>query len=275
MPDFDFFDLPDPTQRGFVIVADEKVLDCPLPNWTGDTPLLYSDIAASAAYKWIVHGCTVQTELQNYRLIHSAKAGKMQRSFYFAPTRTDEERETHFGKERWIKRMWSWPTVLLKLWFEKGLLPLTAVTADGDIATADRVHDRMKLRPGNQYPTWFRIRRFWSDEPFAKNEQQILPVTDSIAWSFDGSRGSLPEVLHSGCRFPSFQTSGEIIPGAGTINTDAVGELVAQEYPPTPMTDWEPYVLEDDRKEVIPGGLLEERILVEAFPPIDDREITA
>lgn len=273
--DFDFFDLPDPRERGFVIVADEKDLGHPLPDFLNlDSPVLYSHLEASADYKWITHGSTVVGDLRSYRLIHAAKAGKMKRSFYFCPARTEEQRETAIGKDRWVKRPWSWPTVLLKLLFEKGKLPLSAITSAGDIETAARVHPQARYRPGNQYPTWFRIRKFWSDEPFEKNDMHLLPTTDAVSWAFDGSSGSFPECLHPGCRFPTINGTGEIIPNAGTIDTDEIGaELDVKEFPPTPMTDWEPYVLEDTRREIIPDGLAELRILVEAFPPIDDREI--
>jgi hypothetical protein len=273
--DFDFFDLPNPRERGFVIVAEEKPSDHPLPDWLDlDAPVLYSALEASADYKWITHGSTVAGDLRGYRLIHAAKAGKMKRAFYFCPSRRDEQREAAIGKERWIKRPFYWPTVLLKLQFEKGNLPLSAINAAGEIMDGARVHPQSRSRPGNQYPTWFRIRRFWSDEPFEKNDMHLLPTTDSISWAFDGSSGSFPECLHPGCHFPMINTSGEIIPNAGTIDTDEVADMDVREYPPTPMTDWEPYVLEDTRKEIIEGGLAEERILVEAFPPIDDREIS-
>ncbi len=44
---------------------------------------------------------------------------------------------------------------------------------------------------------------------------------------------------------------------------------MAQEYPPTNMTDWEKHVVEDSRYQV--SGMYF-RQLVEAYPPVDDRE---
>jgi hypothetical protein len=64
-----------------------------------------------------------------------------------------------------------------------------------------------------------------------------------------------------------------VIPNAGTVDKGVGGVILEQEFPPTPMEDWEVYPVEDTRREVIPGGLMEHRILVEAIPPIDDREV--
>lgn len=261
---FDWFDTPNPTERGFFIDAGESDQECPIPDFLNTTVLF------SSCPDWITHGARVIPALQGYRLIHAEKSGKLQRRFYFGRTRTATERDEAF-KTRWVKRMWHWDTVLLKLWFEEGSLPLTAVDADGEIQTANRVHERSKYRQGKMYPTWFRIRHFLSEQPFPR-KRQVTPITDSIHWSFDGHRGSFPECLHPGARFPSYQTSGNVIFGAGTPSVEIGSDIVAQEYPPTSMQDWEKYPIEDDRREVIAGGLMEHRILVEAIPPIDDRE---
>lgn len=259
---FDWVDTPKPTERAFAITAKEGVSDV-IPDFLNTTVLW------STCPKWIKSAETIPLSLQGYRLIHAAKSGYQKRTFYFGYVRTALERKTAF-KTRWVKRMHSWPTVLLKLWFEEGRLPLSGVDSDGNISSAKRVHQRAKFRPGNMYPTWFKIRHFLSETPFPRKGSQSVPMTDSIQWSFDGNSGSFPECQHPGARFPAYQTSGNVIFGAGTPSVEIGSDLVAQEFPPTPMPDWGKYVVEDTRNEVM--GTMEHRILVEAYPPIDDRE---
>lgn len=261
---FDYHDTPDPRERIFSVVAKEPPTAGEIPDFLNAT-VLWSDCPS-----WIKNAERVPASMHGWRLIHSQKAGFQQRRFFFGRVRTNAERRRAF-KTRWVKRMHSWPTVLLNLWFEEGNLPLSAVDSSGNIASAKRVHPRMRYRPGNMYPTWFRIRHFLSDVPFGKKNMQSIPITDSIQWSFDGSNGSFPECLHPGATFPSYQTSGAVVFGAGTPQAGGIGsEIVAQEFPPTPLQDWQKYVIEDTRNEVM--GTMEHRILVECFAPIDDRE---
>jgi len=259
---FDWVDTPNPAERGFSIVAKEDINDV-LPDFINSV-VLWSDCP-----KWIKNAESIPSSLQGYTLVHSAKAGYQKRAFIFGRTRTVEERNTPYTVN-WVKRMEYWPTVLLKLWFEKGNLPLASQDVSGNILNAARTHPRSRTRDGKMYPTWFKISDFLSERPWPRREQRSpTPITDSINWSFDGCSGSLPECLHPGCRFPQYQTSGQVLFGAGTIETSIGGDLVAQEFPPTPMTDWEKYPTEDSTQNI--GGFWH-RQLVEACPPIDDRE---
>lgn len=268
MPDstFDWHDTPDPTQRLFSFVAKEPPTALTIPDF------LNSSVTWATCPKWVKEAEKVPSSLQGWRLVHAQKAGFQQRRFYFAEIRTTSQRRTPF-KTRWVKRMHSWPTVLLNLWFEEGNLPLSAVDSSGNIQSAKRVHERVRYRPGNMYPTWFRIRHYLADTPFGKKNMQTIPITDSIQWSFDGSSGSFPECLHPGAKFTAYQTSGAVVFGCGTPEAGGVGsDLVVQEYPPTPMRDWQKHVIEDTRNEVM--GTMEHRILVEAFAPLDTRDDT-
>lgn len=263
---FDWHDTPDPRVRLFSIVAKEPPTAGPIPDFLNTT------VTWATCPKWIKEAEAVQPSYQGWRLVHAQKAGYQSRRFYFAEIRTQSQRRTPF-KTRWVKRMFSWPTVLLNLWFEEGNLPLSGVDASGNITSAKRIHERVRYRPGNMYPTWFRIRHFLADTPFGKKNRQQIPITDSIHWSFDGSSGSFPECLHPGARFTAFQTSGKVVFGCGTPETGGVGsDLVTQEFPPTPMQDWQKYVIEDTRNEVM--GTMEHRILVEAYAPLDTRDET-
>jgi hypothetical protein len=256
---FDWVDTPNPAERGFAIIAKEGPQD-ELPDFN-TSAIYWSDCP-----QWIKAAETVPTALQGYTLLHSEKADYQKRRFVFGKTRTDLERNTPF-QVSWVKRMQFWPTVLIKLWFEQGNLALTSKAADGNV-----VHVRSKSRDGALYPTWFKTSRFLSERPWPRSTHRSpTPITDSISWSFDGSSGSFPECLHPSCRFPRFQSSGKVLYDTGTEATEIGGDLVAQEFPATPMTDWEVYPVEDTPQN-ISGYWFRE--LVEAYPPIDDRENT-
>lgn len=265
---FDFWDTPHPVEQGFMIEAGQKIDSTPLVDYTKEI-VLFSNLPA-----WVTHNAQVPTSLQGYRLVHAEKSGLMTRRFYFARVTTPEERKTPIKKERWTKRMWPWPTVLLKLWAEKGIIPNTSVDASGNLVSTDSLHERVRYRKGDSYPTWFRITEYMSEAGFGKEGSlQIVPITDSIHWSFDGFSGSFPDCMHPGVQVPNRQMSGQVLFGFGTPTKEVGGDIVSQDYPPTPMEDWEDYVIEDDRKVVM--GLMEHRTLVEAYPPIDDREVQA
>lgn len=254
---FDWVDTPNPAERAFSITAKEGVSDM-IPDFLSNA-VLWRDCPA-----WIKNAESIPESLQGYTLVHALKADYQKRTFIFGRTRTDQERNTPF-QVSWVKRMQFWPTVLLKLWFEQGNLSLSSKQSDGSV-----VHVRSKVRDGATYPTWFKTSRFLSERPWPRNmHRSPTPITDTVNWSFDGSTGNIPECLHPGCRFPRIQSSGKVLFGAGTPEVEIGSDAMAQEFPATPMTDWEVYPVEDTPQN-INGFWFRE--LVEAFPPIDDRE---
>lgn len=254
---FDWVDTPNPAERCFSITAKEDA-NSEIPDFLNQV-VLWSDCPA-----WIKLAEVVPAALQGYTLIHTVKAGYQLRSFIFGRTRTEKERNTPF-QVTWVKRMQYWPTVLMKLWFEQGNLSLSSSGGAGNV-----MHVRSKSRDGAMYPTWFKTSRFLSERPWPRSTNRSpTPITDSISWSFDGSSGSFPECLHPGCRFPRFQSSGNLVFGAGTTDVEIGSDAMVQEYPATSMTDWDIYPVEDTSQN-INGFWFRE--LVEAYPPIDDRE---
>lgn len=260
---FDWWDTPNPTERGFVIEAAENDRDCDIPNFL-DAVVTFADCP-----RWIKNACEVHTPLQSYRLVHAAKAGKMVRSFYFARVRSEQERAVHFA-ETWQKRPFPWPTVLLKLWAEEGRIPLSAVDTDGNIINEPSKLVRTRYKPGGQFPTWFRTRHYLSEKPFPRSSAQRVLITDAIHWEFDGERGGFPECLHPGVVVPNDDSTGAVVAGFGTPSVEIGGDIVEQKHPPTGSQNWDRYVLEDTRTPVL-GYLMQHRIKVEVFPPQDFR----
>ncbi len=257
---FDWVDTPNPTERAFTITAKEGVSDM-IPDFYNNV-VLWSDCP-----QWIKKAEAIPESLQGYTLVNAAKADYQKRTFTFGKTRTPEERNRPYHVE-WELRPKEWPTVLYKLWFEEGSIPKSGVDAKGGILTVPSLLERSKFRRAGVYPTWHRISRYLAERPFAK-VQHIAPITDTIKYSFEGIDGGFPDCLHPDCRFPQIQNSTKVLFGAGTTGVEIGGDVVAQFYPATNMTDWEKHVIEDSRYPV--GGMYF-RQLVEAYPPIDDRE---
>lgn len=266
-PRFEWHDLPSTPHdknRSFAIYTPQIELQ---------QDIVLPDLAVTWAEspKYVRDVERVKESLQGYKLRHHEKAGQG-RLFYYGKVLTEEERVTPFLE--WpVRRMHFWPTVLLKLWFEQTTaVPLSGPNADGSIATTPRLLDRAKYRDGDSYPTTFIIRQYLSDEPWPSSRfKTVIPLTDSVRWNFLSNQGSFPECLHPKCTFPSFQTTGSVLFGAGTESSEIGGDIVAQEFPATPMEDWEKYVVEVSTNHILGQWFYEEII---ALPPIDDREVT-
>lgn len=257
---FDWVDTPNPTERAFTITAKESVYD--------EIPDFYNNVVLWAdCPQWIKKAESIPETLQGYTLVNAVKADYQKRTFTFGKTRTLQERMTPYHVE-WELRPKDWPTVLYKLWFEEGQIPLSAVDSSGKIQSTKSLLERSKFRRGSVYPTWHKISRFLAERPFPKT-QPLAPITDTINYSFEGISGSFPDCLHPDCTFPQIQGSTNVVFGAGTASVEVGGDVIAQFYPATNMTDWEKHVIEDSRYPV--SGMYF-RQLVEAYPPIDDRE---
>lgn len=264
---FDWWDTPNPTERGFVIEAGEpqphSLADCQLPDFV-KTVVTWADCP-----DWIKHAAGVPQALQGYRLIHAQKAGPMKRHFFFAKVRTDAERVVPIAPASWKLLPFRWDTVLKKLFAQEGSIPLSGVNVNGDLVTAENWQTKVRLKPGGIYPTWHRTRMYLSEKPWPRASKVKVPLPASIHWDLDGLVGGLPSVLHPGVVVENSNVSGAIKSGFGTVDTDHGSEFVQQNYPPTNMVDWVKHVIEDDRQKVV-GHLMELRIVVDVLPP-DER----
>jgi len=213
---------------------------------------------------WIknVEAITVPA-LKTYVLRMQTQAGEG-RLFTYGPVLTQVDRDTPFRPPYHKRQQYYWPTVLSKLWFERHA-----------VSGQEVILDRDKHRVGQTYPTVFETREYFSDVPWDKLKfSKLFPITDTVSWNMGSNKGSFPECLHPDCAFPSQQltTTGSVMYGAGTVASDAdIGyDLVQQQYPATPMTDWERYVVDVQTFSVL--GMWH-MIETWALPPIDDREV--
>jgi hypothetical protein len=227
----------------------------------------------SACPDWLQKVERVIAPLQAYKLTWHAQAGTG-RVFYFGKVKTDEERRTPYFEQR-VRRLHYWPTVLLKQWFNQdNTIPLSGLKADGTVGTLPRVFEHSIIRKGGQMPTTFLIRHYLSDEPFPPSFcTRLFPLTDRVAWNFQGSSGSYGDCLHPKITYPcSTVGTGNVLFGAGTTEVEIGAEGQKQVFPATTMEDWEKYTAEFTPNQVLGQWWAEE---VVALPPIDDREESA
>jgi hypothetical protein len=213
---------------------------------------------------WVRSVQAVNAGLRDYVLRMHQKAGRG-RLFFYGKKLTAEELRTPYRKT-FERRQQFWPTVLLKLWFDK-------VTVDVGGKPQDQVFDHAKYREGQTYPTVFQTNFYQSDTQWLKARfSRLFPLTDTIKWAFPSNQGSFPECLHPLCTFPgSTDSTRAQVFGAGTPEIEIGGDYVKEIFPATSMQDWEKYTVEITKSEAF--GMYDYAETV-ALPPIDDREVT-
>jgi hypothetical protein len=210
---------------------------------------------------WIKTVQAIPPTLQDYVLRDHAASGDGGRVFIFGPVLTTQQKTTPFRPAYHNRRQQYWPTVLLKLWFEKH-----------QINGQDVILERMLHRDGQTYSTVFETLEYITDVQRSKTQlSRLQQITDSIHWNLGSNSGSVPECLHGDVSFQNFTASGSgsVLFGCGTVESGIAGQQSKQEFPATPMTDWERYPVEIQSNYVMGYW---HYIETWAIPPIDGRE---
>ncbi len=247
MKNFDWIDLPDPTKRGFVVIARESDRECDIPDFLGST-VLYSDCP-----RWITNAAQVISELQGYRLIHAEKAGELLRRFVFAPPLTREAAQTPYRSYYETEPSMFWPAVWLSSRFFRSF-------------DDDRYSTRSQYKPAYQGPTRVLIEEFYSPTPFeiplyapmadgAVNEDIGIELssTGGVLYWLSFGRFSLEPCLH-----PAFNISVPINPSitVGIVEyTAAYANAEGTHY-----EDWPDSLVIDDRQNQVLGGWVRRRV---------------
>lgn len=243
---FDWVDLPDPTKRGFSILATESDRDVDIPDFIG-TPTTFADCP-----DWITREAKVISPLDAYLLIHASKAGLMQRQFIFVPPLTREAAQTPYRSYYETEPSMFWP----KVWLSQKIYRRV---------DNDKYNIRSQYRDAYQGPTRVLIEEFYSPTPFeiplylpladgAVNEEIGVEITVGFStywWSF----GSF--VLDS-CLHPTFAITVPIDPGitVGVIEYTTAHAIAAGTY----YTDWPETLVIDDRQRQVLGGWIRRRV---------------
>lgn len=257
---FDFFDLPAPTRRGFVVTAKEDNLSDTIPDFL-DTTVLWSDCPA-----WVKKAFEVRGDFQSYRLVYAKKSGYQLRSFYFAPPITTEEAETPFRTYYETEPSMFWPKVLLSIQSYKRLE-----------SSSDAFVSRPRYKEAYQGPTRVRIEEFYSPTPFEIPVYE--PMIDRGLNDEIGVNVSAPIIL-------GVSSGGNYWYSVGTLNLEpclhsAISIGVVLDPPvvvnigfnsniyysfaylfdgATNFVDWPDEVVIDDRQREVLGGFVRRRV---------------
>lgn len=237
---FDWFDTPNPTERGFVVTAKEDELDDTIPDFR-TTPTTWSDCPA-----WIKRACEIRGDLQDYVLSHTAKGGPQLRNFYFTKAKTAEQAATAISSNYDVDPSSYWPPVLLRI--EQYARP------DGTWTL------KPIYKEAYSGPMHVLIEEFFSPTPHAISlPTSMRPqgvddvVRPNAPFDFSIGRLVLKECLHGPINL-ALPLDPPIVDGAVTYLN---GVLYV---PATNLTDWPATIVLDDRQRQVLGGWLRRRV---------------
>lgn len=233
---FDWFDLPDPTQRGFVITATESDRDCDVPDFLG-TEVLFEDCP-----RWITNAAQVPSALQDWRLVHAAKAGTLQRNFYFVENIDAGAIGTAIKSSYEVRSSSYWPPVLLRI--EQYARP------DGTWTL------KPIYKEAYSGPVRVLVEEFFSPTPHTIPVPEIMRpqgvddvVRPSAPFDYSIGRLVLKECLHAAINL-SLPLDPPVVDGSLTYINAALY------VPATNLTDWPAtLVISDQQREVLGGWL--------------------
>lgn len=248
---FDWVDLPDPTKRGFAILATESDQDVDIPDF------LNTSTTFAACPDWITREAKVISPLDAYLLIHAEKAGMLQRRFIFAPPLTRESAQTPFRSYYETEPSMYWPKVLLSIQRYKRVENDTYIL-------------RPRYKEAYQGPTRVLIEEFYSPSPFeiplyepmqerGLNEEigfsfsyPIPPGDGTVYWLSVGTL-SLEPCLHEAISI-TVPLDPAITIGVITYTTASLSDDA------TNYTDWPDTLVIDDRQREVLGGWVRRRV---------------
>lgn len=246
-PSFDFLDTPDPTKRGFFVIAKEDNLADAIPDFLNSV-VLWSDCPA-----WVKRSFEVRGEFQSYRLIHTEKAGPQLRRFVFAPPLTREAAQTPYRSYYETEPSMFWPAVWLSSRFFRNF-------------DDDNYNVRSQYRPAYQGPTRVLIEEFYSPVPF--EIPLYVPLSDGavnedIGVSISSSGGveywlSFGRFVLEPCLHPAFNIAVPITPSITVgivVYTTAYANAEGTHY-----EDWPDSLVIDDRQNQVLGGWVRRRV---------------
>lgn len=238
---FDWFDTPDPRERGFVIEATESDRDCDIPDFLG-AQVLFSDCP-----RWITQAATVITALQSYRLVHTAKSGKLKRQFYFTRNISAEDASVAFKSSYDVEPSLYWPPVMTELRYYR---------QDDGTYTFKPIY-----KESYDGPTRVLIEEFFSPVPHSiavPTTMQPQGVDDVVRVVGSSTDFTIGRLVLKPCLHPAIDLvlllSPSVSEGAFTYTQGSLN------VPATNLTDWPATQIIDDRQREVLGGYLRRKV---------------
>lgn len=197
-------------------------------NWTADYVYVYETISGSA----------------------KEHEGSVIWEFYFTKNRGEELfREPISFRTDNTTRPHQWDDVLLRMGFiQDASQPLT-LEVGGERVEVPRLFDRYWHLPGGVYASKMKIEVFLNHEAFPEDMFLLdIPVPTTVSWDMRNKRGSI-KCLHPHIRFPETQTSGQVLPDAGTIEKPLI-ITGFQDFPATNHKTWIQHVADEDVTQI-------------------------
>lgn len=258
--DFQLVPTPNPLEFQVAVTVPDRIINDRLALQP-DGPYL-KEYTPYNEFPWIATPPRVE-EFGSYRYVFSEKAGADATRFFFARTRTDEEKNTPF-KEWTSTRHYVWPAVLLDFYIIRSSFTINTYNGT-DTESAPRYMPRYRYQPSTPHDSRIRIRQYLSDTPWPANRLvHPQPVATDIDGSYLGVSMRFPRCLHRRVTFPELVPGASIVLGAGMEGSDRSGTPREQIFPATNFSDWVRFDIEDVVQPTR-GLFLRERVTI--YPP--------
>lgn len=204
-----------------------------------------------------------------FTLIDRAEPGYI--SFFFGAPKTEEEKYTPY-KTLPGTMLYNWPRVVYAVAFAESDTDAVRRFQPGQMSNRQAIYvpayrSRLKEKASVYAPSPMETRSYLSPTPFVPTST-IVPTPQPIWWEVAGDSGSAT-CLHEDMRLPAVGIKWGRLPG---IQPPPEQCRPYRDFPATPMTDWQPFVLESEQSET-DTGLYQMREVV-LFPPLVGEEMT-
>ena len=193
-------------------------------------------------------------------------------TFYFARRRTRAEERTPIASESYpTSAPHPWPAVLLALNFAENHDEPMTIEKSGAVVELPRVHELMKLLPGDVYATDFDVKIYMATKPFPNSFRPLdVPVPTRVGpYQVRNVSGAVESCLHGRVLLPEVP-GGTLMDGYGTVDEEPLDPLMPVEYPATNHRRWKVHVSHRHQEKQNGLWILEVR---RAHPPRGVRPI--
>ncbi len=187
---------------------------------------------------------------QGYKFIHDADEGA-QHAFWFTKDRGDELfRNPITVLTDATTKPHPWDDVILRMGFIEDVTQPLNFEVSGSVVEVPRLFERHWQLPGGVYASKMKVEVFLHHGPFPEDMFLLdIPVPTVVSWQMRNAVGRL-KCLHPHIRFRETQTSGRVLPDAGTVG-NPITLSGHQDFPATNHPNWPTvHVCDEDVRQI-------------------------